>query len=165
MLGWSVTGKASSVVPSHARQRPYREGPCRSGVSREARDQPIADQSVIPMLPISRLTPLLHRSCMRRESPCRAWLGTTRALLGKPLPSMARHYAGIAGKAPAEHGSALRRHCWESFCRAWLGITASPFCLWQRGFGDQSSKSVSAAGAASATGRGLRLAVLLSTST
>ncbi len=82
-----------------------------------------------------------------RESLCRAWLGTTRlqghrrevvshppgcalgvdGLLGKPLPSMARHYTAsgasprsrlastwmrtrggrIAGKASAEHGSAL----------------------------------------------------------
>jgi len=81
-----------------------------------------------------------------RESPCRAWLGTTPGFLplatgqgggweglavgvlpGRPLPSMARHYArpppfgrrprgglggvgcwGFTGKASAEHGSALQ---------------------------------------------------------
>ncbi len=98
------------------------------------------------------------------ESLCRAWLGTTRlqghrrevvshppgcalgvdGLLGKPLPSMARHYTAsgasprsrlastwmrtrggrIAGKAFAEHGSALPRppfraakgKAWEGRC-------------------------------------------------
>jgi len=81
---------------------------------------------------------------LSRESPRRASLGTTAERLpGRPLPSMARHYApaptlwptakgwvgegfAFCGNAPAEHGSALQlKDCWERPCRAWLGTTGS----------------------------------------
>gem|GEM_PF-5009282 len=84
------------------------------------------------------------------ESLCRAWLGTTRlrghrrevvshppgcalgvdGLLGKPLPSMARHYTASGASPRSRHASTWMRtgggtDCWESLCRAWPGTTAA----------------------------------------
>ena len=100
------------------------------------------------------------------ESLCRAWLGTT----GRPSWA----WAGIFGKAPTEHGSALPGgplglglaslgrplpsmarhyrealsglgwHRWGTLCRAWFGTTGRPSRAWAGIAGEGSAEHGSA---------------------
>ncbi len=161
MLGRSCTGelKAEPAMPTAAGRRHYRQGHCRAWLgTTETRSH--ARQG------LARFT---------QDRTGNAACGRSETLPARPLPSMARHYrnpqpcsAGaspvypgqnrqcrprqvrdIAGKAVAEHGSALpepaamlgrgfpglprtvpamptaagRWHCRQGQCRAWLGTT------------------------------------------
>ena len=109
MLGRGRTPHVS-VVPSHARQRPY------TACFRSAEPCSAEASQASPLPSMARhYTPSLSRSegegwgggLLAGNAPCRAWLGTTpppfRAAKGR-----AGEGCSWLGMPPAEHGSALR---------------------------------------------------------